>query len=95
MKCRRLIRCSMLAVLAIACTPISSFGLIITPDYNDFEGEQLKVLKEAVKEWTDLLPCSDQINIPIEFVCDNNLAGLGLAEVQGYPRQRWPLLEPC
>ena len=73
---------AILAVIAVwAAAPSPSAALTITPDYNSFTGVELLVLKDAVQEWRDLLPCSDGKVVPIQFVCDNSLGSLGLAQV--------------
>ncbi|HUU42732.1 MAG TPA: PEP-CTERM sorting domain-containing protein [Planctomycetota bacterium] len=38
------------------------------------------MLKDAVKEWADLLPCSDSLSIAVNFSCDNNLGDNDLAK---------------
>lgn len=73
----RLYKCFLMAALAFACALGPASALNIQPNYGAFQGDELKVLQDAVKEWADLLPCTDGKTIPVSFVCDINLSILG------------------
>jgi len=77
----RLRICLLPAALILACATGPAFALRIQPDYGAFQGGDLRVLQEAVKEWSDRLPCCDGKVVPITFSCNDNLDKLGWADV--------------
>lgn len=69
------------AALVLACATGPASALKIQPNYGTFSVEDVEVLKAAVKEWSDRLPCTDGKTIPITFSCDTSQTIPGLADV--------------
>ena len=73
MRVKNLLLKGAVLLVIISCFSVSSLALTIDPNYGNFTGTELLVLKDAVKEWGDLFRSQDGKTISISFFCDTDL----------------------
>lgn len=76
MSVKREIACVVLGLIFLS--GLANALLIKTAYSSDFSDNEKACIADAVKEWADLLPCSDGFQTTITFACDNSLTALGL-----------------